>query len=445
MKISNFFDTDYLDASSYDSIRKIASYNDGLKNSGRKALWTILSKGITKGVKVSRLAATVSEYTEYLHAEDALQDVIMNFPKRYAGTNNLPLLTEEGNFGKRFKNESSAARYVFTSLEDYTSKIFLKVDNQTLEIQEFEGSKIEPKYLVPILPMILINGSVDGITTGFTQQILPRPTAKVLKMTKDYLESGKVKVPTPGWNSNSWKGKVIPDKNIDGKWYILGKFEKMNAYGLKITELPVGYQLSDYVKILADLEDKKIITSYEDRSQNETFEFIVKVPRKFFDTSIDQQTSMLGLSVPFTEKYNCIGLENDICEFKTPEEIFYAYAKVREEHYSLRKKAEIERLTKLIKENISKYIFIQGIVSGKIVVQNRSKSDIISQLENIQRLEKRDDSYQYLLSMSIYSLTSEKMVELEAEITKLKSQLDYYKQVSEKTLWSEDLEALTTK
>ncbi len=445
MKISNFFRTDYLDAASYDTIRKIASYNDGLKNSGRKGLWAILSKNITKGIKVSRLAATVSEYTEYLHAEDALQDVLMNFPKRYAGTNNLPLLTEEGNFGKRFKNESSAARYVFTALEDYTTKIFMKADNATLNHQEFEGRAIEPKYLVPILPMILINGSIDAITTGFTQQILPRPTSKILKMTKDYLKTGKVKVPTPGWASKTWSGSIVADKKVTGKWFIFGKFEKLNAYALKITELPVGYQLSDYVKILADLEEKKLITSYEDRSQDEKFMFNVKVPRRFFDMTDANVMETLGLVVTFHEKYNCIGLKNDMCEFKSPEEIFYAYAKVREEHYTLRKQAEIDRLTKDIKENISKFIFIQGIVDGKIIVQNRPKDKIISQLETVKGLVDRDGSFQYLLAMSIYSLTTEKMAELKSEISSLKAELDYFKQVSEKTLWSKDLEALTSK
>jgi len=443
MKISTFFATDYVDAASYDSIRKLASYNDGLKNSGRKALWAILQKNLTNGVKVSRLASTVSEFTEYLHAEDSLQEVLMKFPKRYPGTNNMPLLRDEGNFGKRFKNESSAARYVFTALEDYTNKIFMKVDDATLVHQEFEGMQIEPKYLVPILPNILINGSIDAITTGFTQQILSRPTAKILKMTKDYIKNGKVKVPDPGWSN--WDGYVKADPKVHGKWFIYGKYTKRNSYTLTVTELPVGIDLATYVQILADLVESKVITSYEDKSRDEKFNFIVKVPRKFFDMTEEKTMETLGLRLPFTEKYNCIGLENDIVEFKNLEELFYAYAVVREKHYTLRKEKEIERLTKQIKENASKYLFIKGIVSGTLIVSNRTKKQIVVDLEKMDGLVKREDSFDYLLNMSIYSLTTEKMNELREQINGLKVTLDFFKNVSEKELWSTDLDNLTIK
>lgn len=441
MDITKFFGSDYVDSASYDSVRKLASYNDGLKNSGRKVLWVLLKRDIRKGVKVSRLASTVSELTEYLHAEDALQDVIMNFPKRYPGTNNMPLLTEEGNFGKRFKNEASAARYVFTALEDYTPKVFLKQDNSTLVEQEFEGTTIEPKYLVPILPNILINGSINAITTGFTQQILPRRTSDILKMVKGYIKTGKAVVPTPGWNN--WKGTVTKDPKVQGKWYITGKYEKMNSFGLKITELPVWVDLAEYTQHLANLKESKIITSYEDRSRDENFEFIVKVPKKFFEQSEDEIIDTLNLRTSFVEKYNCIGLENDICEFDTPEEVFYAYAKVREHHYELRIKNQISEITESIKLNVSKYLFVQGIVTDKIVVQKRTKDNIVKQLKNVRGIIEKDGSFDYLLSMNIYSLTTEKMEDLKKLIDKLKEELSYYKNVTPNELWISDLNALT--
>lgn len=441
MKVSTFFNTDYIDAASYDNIRKICSFVDGFKNGGRKVIWTMLSKNITKGVKVTRLASNISDYTEYLHDEGALQGSILQFPKRYIGTNNMPLLTDEGNFGKRFKNEASAPRYVFTALEEYTPKIFMKVDNDTLEHQEFEGHAIEPRYMVPILPNILINGAMNGITTGWTQDILPRPSAAMLKATRAYIETGKLKLPNPGWNG--FKGKVTKDPKINGKWWISGKYEVINAFGLKITELPIGYELNSYRQVLDDLEDNRVIASYEDRSKDEKFEFIIKVSKKFFEQTEDQIMKTLGLIVPYTEKYNCIGLNSNMVEFTSPEEIFMAYAEVREKHYTLRKEAMINRLTTNLKELGSKYIFIKGIVDETIEVRNKKKEVVVKQLQKNDKIVTRDGTYDYLLNMSIYNLTEEKLKKLKEEMKQQKELLEYYKTTSEKDLWLSDLDALT--
>jgi len=67
MKISTFFETQYVDFSSYDNLRKIASVIDGQKNAARKILYTVLNKNIKEEIKVSQLGSKVAEFAEYLH------------------------------------------------------------------------------------------------------------------------------------------------------------------------------------------------------------------------------------------------------------------------------------------------------------------------------------------------------------------------------------------
>ena len=50
-KITEFFGTDYVNFSSYDNLRKIASLTDGQKNAARKILYTILQKNIKEKIK----------------------------------------------------------------------------------------------------------------------------------------------------------------------------------------------------------------------------------------------------------------------------------------------------------------------------------------------------------------------------------------------------------
>ncbi len=439
MNIKEFFATDYVDHSSYDNLRKIASYTDGLKNSSRKVLHTVLKKNITKDTKVSRLKSTVSEYTEYLHGEDNLAGVIVKMARRYTGTNNLPLLKDEGNFGKRLINEASADRYIFTAGENYLSKIYMKDDYPVLIDQNFEGVNIEPRFFVPILPVLLINGSVGGISTGFSQNIYQRPLGEIIKATQDYIESGTFKAPKPNWRG--FTGQITQGADSK-KWLVYGKFERVSTTQIKITELPIGYELKNYIAILDTLEDSGVISTYVDRSGSEKFSFTLKVTRKFSSLSDEKIFEALKLKVKIWEQFTCIGEDNRIHQLESAEELFYAYAKVREEYYIKRKENLILTLKDNLRELASKYLFIKGVIDAKIIVNNKKKSDIITQIQPIQGIIEVDDSFDYLLRMPIYSLTKEKLDELTAKIKETQVELKAVEIKDEKTMWKDDIGAL---
>ena len=97
VKIEDFLNTRLSNYASYDNLRKIGSYIDGLKNASRKALYTIHEKNIKDTEKVSRLASKCSEFSDYLHG-DGLWRVIVTLGQDFAGTNNIPLILELNNF-----------------------------------------------------------------------------------------------------------------------------------------------------------------------------------------------------------------------------------------------------------------------------------------------------------------------------------------------------------
>ena len=171
MNITEYFNVDVCNSASYDNYRKIGSVIDGLKPSSRKCLYTIVKNNISTPKKVSQLKSDAASQTQYLHGDQSLEGVIVSMAQNFAGSNNIPLLKREGAFGTRLIHAAAAGRYIFTCKEDYLDKIFKKEDEAVLIEQVFEGETIEPKYYVPILPMLLVNGSI-GLTTGFTQKIL---------------------------------------------------------------------------------------------------------------------------------------------------------------------------------------------------------------------------------------------------------------------------------
>ena len=171
MKIEDFLNTKLVNYASYDNLRKIASCVDGLKNAARKVLYTVHDKKIKEKIKVLQLANKCAEYSDYLHGD--LSGVVVTLGQDFSGTNNLPLIEKSGSFGTRSVNESAAPRYIFANGSKDFFKIFKYEDDDILIKQEFEGFQIEPKFYLPVLPMILINGS-EGVSSGFAQKILGR-------------------------------------------------------------------------------------------------------------------------------------------------------------------------------------------------------------------------------------------------------------------------------
>lgn len=185
ISLQNFFSRDYVNQASYDNTRKIASAVDGLKNASRKVICTVLDKKINEPIKVQQISAKVSEYTDYLHG--SLDGVVVSLGQNFTGSNNLPLLNKKGNFGTRAIPSASASRYIYGSSTKYLDKIYSPKDTGTLQVQYFEGTKIEPLYYVPTIPMILVNGN-RGVSSGFAQLILGRNPSELITLLKKRLK-----------------------------------------------------------------------------------------------------------------------------------------------------------------------------------------------------------------------------------------------------------------
>ena len=110
--ISQFLNYEFADSALYMSYRAIPSYIDGLKNSHRKIVYTIKKKNLKNELKVYQLASMVASESNYIHGDSSLQGAVVTLAQDYTGANNLPILKGEGNFGTRFLNEASAARYI---------------------------------------------------------------------------------------------------------------------------------------------------------------------------------------------------------------------------------------------------------------------------------------------------------------------------------------------
>lgn len=447
INITDFFNTDYCNFGSYDNYRKLASIVDGLKPSARKCIYIILKDKIKELYKVQNLCGRVSERTNYIHGAGSLYGVIVGLAQDFVGTNNIPLLQRKGNFGNRLIPEASADRYIFTCSEKYLTDIIKEEDNDILIEQVFEGDVIEPKFYVPVIPLILANGSI-GLTTGFTQKILPRNPKELIEWINCKLDKTK------------FKGKLLPyykgflgtiKETGKGTYDIYGAYEKISASRIRITDIPCGpgisgyRDLKSYLAVLDKLVETKKIKDYEDKSESNQYNIEVifyRNEKNGLDIDKDDLMKELKLVKSVNESYCSLDEENKVVEYKSVEDILNAYFKIRYKFYEKRKENIINKLTNKILTEVSKYTFIKAVVDGDIVLNNKSEEQIVKKLEKTKNIIKVNDSYDYLFIMPISSITKEKYAKLKEQIKELNAELSNIKKETIEEMWKKDLSKL---
>jgi DNA topoisomerase-2 len=79
----------------------------------------------------------------------------------FVGSSNVPLLVPSGQFGTRAQggNDYASPRYIFTRLSPLTRLLFPNEDDAHLKPLEEDGQLVEPKYFLPVIPTLLVNGA----------------------------------------------------------------------------------------------------------------------------------------------------------------------------------------------------------------------------------------------------------------------------------------------
>lgn len=455
--LSEFFENDYVAFGSYDNLRKLCSYIDGLKLSQRKAIYTLLKKysNPSTETKTARLASSIAETTEYIHGEASLTGVLDSMAASFVGSNNFPLVTGHGNFGSRFAGSGSAAapRYTYVSIAPLTLKLFPADDNALCKSQIFEGTEIEPIHFMPIYPVVLLNGC-EGLTSGWKMQIQPRNPKDVIKYINAKIAGKKTDDPNkfiPYFKNFTGKTTLEYRTNAQGEtesYFVnYGTIKQLSSTSLHITELPVSFNYASYIKILDRLVESNTIISYDDKSdpKSDTFDFKVTVKRTFFTTYTDEASwiTVFRLSKILSEQLNLIDCNNRVVEFKSMKELLDTFIAIRLTYYNKRKAYLINKYTEQQHLNESRYIWCKGIIDDTIKIKNTPRANVIEQLEQIKGIIKKDDSFNYLLNMPLTSVTREKMDELLKDINELKELIITTRNTPEETTMTNDLTELS--
>ncbi len=439
MKISDFFKTEYCSWAAYDNLRSITSAVDGLRIASRKTVFTVKKKNINRDIKVSALSNTIILEAEYLHGDASLNGVISNMAQQFTGANNLSWLSPESSFGTRQEPTPSAPRYIYTRKPEWFDLLIPSDDDNILHHQTFEGHNVDPKYYLPILPMLLINGA-NGISPGARQLIFNRSAKDMLKHLQDILNNKPSKYDfKPHWNG--FKGTVEKGET-EKQWVIKGICEIKNTTSVEITEVPIKYTYKGYIKVLDELEESGKITGYEDHCNPKSgeFKFTVKFTRQnlaMYDHP--KMMQLLKLIQNETEIYTVIDENNKLQYLDSVQEVFDIFYKTRLQGYYDRKDSMIKSLKYDISFNQNKALFIKNIIDKAITIDDLHQPKlVVEQLLKDKGFESCD-GYDYLMNMNLRSLTEDGYIRLLERVKELQSQLEYIENTSPEKMWADDL------
>ena len=134
-----------------------------------------------------------------------------------------------------------------------------------------------------------------------------------------------------------------------------------------------------------------------------------------------------------------------ITKYKSANAILKDYIQIRLTAYELRKKLMIKILNNEMQILKYRKQYIEDILDKNIIVERVTRPKLIQQIIDNEYPElainlNNTPSYDYLLSLPITSLTTEKIDDINQEFKEKKDELDTYKNTSVQNLWLVELD-----
>lgn len=444
INLNEFYDEDYCDYAIYRTLQRIPHIIDGFAQTQRKVMYTCIDKNIITQNKVADLASIVGLHTKYHHGNTSIETTITNMVPRY--NNQIPLLQEDGTYGCRSEREASASRYISTRLYKYSKIIFNEIDNkQFTKSQSAEGKVIEPLFLIPVIPLLLINGQRQ-IGVGYSCNILPRDYKTIITIIKEVLTGKRSEIPKDIKPTMPlFKGDVYQEDDSTS-WSFKGILTlDVKKREVVITEVPPKYNRESYLNYLTPLKEDYIKSINENINGDEFYLKIKLQTNEKVDKVLknDALYSLLGLIEQVGENITVINTNDQIKRYDNIAEVLYEYIVYMIGIYKLRKQYILDKMQNDIIQNESLIKFIELVNSDQIILRNQKRDKVIEQII-FHKLSKVDDSYDYLLNSQIRSLTFEKIEELNQKNQNLHKEYNELVDTKPSMIWYQDIENFQT-
>tara|TARA_Y100000782_G_scaffold3214_1_gene3643 strand:- start:9015 stop:12503 length:3489 start_codon:yes stop_codon:yes gene_type:complete len=464
----DFIKKELIHFSKYDCERSIPNLVDGLKTSLRKIMYSCFKRKLYSEIKVAQFGGYVSEHSGYHHGEMSLMKAIVGMAQEFVGSNNINLLMPNGQFGTRLQGgeDSASERYIFTQLNNITKYIYPESDFSVLNYLNDDGNSVEPEFYVPIIPMILVNGT-KGIGTGFSTDIPAYNPNDIISYLQYYLKNAEFEEREFIPYYEGFKGTIT--KIEHDKYLFKGCYEVTGDDTVRITELPIGTWTDNYKAFLekhmysgssssADSGKKPVkayIKDYSDMSTDTTIDITIKfvsgevkkLLKKNKTKYINGLEDYLNLTSSIkTSNMNMFNDKQQLHKYESVNDIIKTYVPIRIEYYRKRKDAMLRKLERelIILSNKARFIIMQ--LDDKLDLRRKKKDQVFELLvQNNFDLIDGDVDFKYLRTMPIDSVLQENVEKLQKEEGEKKIEFETLEKQTVEEIWSNELNILQNK
>jgi len=438
-KVDEFFDNEYLNYAKYVvENRAIPSVIDGFKPTQRKVAHVanqVWKTGNEKPLKVFQLAGTVAANAYYHHGNASLEGAIIGMAQDFKSS--MPIFQGIGQFGSLRSPEAGAARYVGVKFNENFRLLYK--DFELTTPQHEEGEEIEPHFFLPIVPTVLLNGG-SGIAVGFATNILNRNPLDLIDACVDVLDGKPVKTLKPWIRGFDGTFDVAPDSQKS--WLIRGKYDVKNTSTVEVTEIPPGFTYEKYESLLEGLVEKGTLHAYDDHTSGK-IHYALKFPRQTLADLLKKGKldDVLKMQERETENYTTLDEHGKLKVFNAASEIVEYFVNFRLSFYEKRKARLLVDLERDVKFLSNRARFIKAIVDKELNVNGVKKADLVAMLSSM-GFDKEEDTFDYLLTMPIQTLTKEKYEELCKKVDVKHKELEKVKRTTHEKMYRDDLSLL---
>jgi len=446
--VSDFLDKEYRGYSNYViANRACPSLIDGFKTGARKIMHAAFKGSLKNGEtkKVTNLAGETMNYSLYQHGDNSLNGTIITLSQEFDF--NLNPLFIDGQNGSLRSPEAASPRYLYVRHSKYTP--IWKTDYDLLEFEEEEGQSVEPKYYLPIIPVILCQRQ-EGMAPGYRFSNMSYDPIDIIDACITVLNSRKKENRLEGFvihpyirdiKKKNWK--LETEESGVTHWVNYGEFKwDDKKKEIIIKDLPYDMDFDTFEKLLNKLVNNEEFKEWKNLSSGNEIEYHIDCKKgkwastlkgKLINQKIQNRFKLR--KVVSDDLLWVIDENKKVKHFITPYDLIEYFVDFRLEKYTDRKKRLVKILEERIKKNDELVKFIELVCKGKLKIRNRAKADIKIDM----------DGYKLpmeLIGTPMSKCTIEERDELLKQNEDMKKELEYIKKTTEKQMYLNDLNNL---
>lgn len=453
----HFIKNDFVYTCEEQNLRAIPSVYDGLKESQKDIMYTVLMKLGKKEIKTKRLGAMVAEYALYHHGEDNIPSTATGMAQDIIGTNNIAFFTRKGSFGSRYddgtKHGAASERYTYVQVNPLMHTLFHPEDFNILEWCEREGNpKATPKYLLPIIPLFLCS-TQTGMGNGWSTNSPSFNPDDLVRWVRTWIANsfrGKDKDydDLEPW-FRGWEG--VMEKYANG-WIFKGVIEEVDDDNWIVKEIPAGrwgVQLKLALEAIADegrIEKPKFEITHNRitaRVKRKTAKPVNLFTELLKGKTEKQAGKNKGFPAVLEYKFpmNNITFLHDSGPRKCDnvEDHLEAYCLRRYQGYCDRRRWKLKFLKEQICIRENKIRYIKEINKKTIDFKKISDKSELEGILDEMEFDLVKGSFDYLTSMGTLSLVKKNILRLENEAIDFQEQWDTLKSTKPWQIWLDEL------